>query len=1202
MQIKKFIPFIIFFIFDLYGISLQDLTSPTKSVTIPFLDPVENKKRQLEEVKDRFVSFKTKQKDLRSEIENVVGQIDRSIDEVKREITQTADSEEIEILNKEITVLSNRKQNQNSLLELLEKMEELYQKQLKVLEDFISFYKKKKEDLKQSYSWKEMQQAQAQIYELEAKIETERKLQNSFKKQKVNEKDNILSLQRQEEDFLKEADLISKKRLGQSESREQLNLRILKLKDEVIKEELLLLKEKKQYSSLRIDLLDLEIQLKDFEIEYNQHKLVVLRKNMEVIKSHLKIYQEDVNTAKDEWKSEEQKVAQIIEKINIEKNTKRQEKDKIEAQISNLKEKLKQIKESLESEKKGAEFYLIDSKVQLLEAKADKLGNELDLLDLKIEEAELQGASKKLHYEIIATRYGLDIKEVNLNEKIQYFKRQQELVLNQKKNLQEKYQTVQSLLREINRKIDNIKNKENLVQNQKDIIFKNLNKDYQEVLNNLKNASQILHQQHQVAQVYLTTNYELTQKIQEELLNQYDFTIKDLEARKIVLDIWGRSPKAITLEELQKAFYDAENFFLNLFWETPKHLGPSVLLQKSKRFSFLDIIWILVLLLAFLLSLLLIRLFLSVLYRKISNLLLERQQSSSFLYLSLVKSIIEFSLSHLLLLWSYLFIWLHIVFDFQGIFFILRYFASPYTIAMFYLCSIPILVYMSKHLLLKIKLLNEKLSYLFFAERFQNKFIFLLNAILYSSSILLPLRQAFLNYYDGSPEFPDVILAAYSLILVIVLLLFFSKEDVLKLIPSSNKFFVLVKKKIESYYYPVFIFLMGLLILSNPYIGYSNLAWYLAFVVPLSFLLIYGMFFIHNHLRKIAMFFFLREEGDELIDKFEHAKTYYGFFIVLTFLLLLFGAVILLSRIWGLDYSPSYLWKLLSEEWTIRIDENNKLGVVQFITVVTFIVSGFLISSLVNKFVLNKLFDVFRTEPGTQNTLSRIIHYLILIMAVVLGFAAVHLGYLILSGGALLVFGAGIGLKDLLLDFVAGFFVLIERPIEIGHYIQTDDIRGTVHKISPRVTTIRTARNFSIIVPNKDLVNKPIINWGQGRFAVGLELVVVVDYNSDPEKVREVLSDVVQKNPAILKVPAVVIRLDDFMESGIKFFVRAFISARRVRDQWEVASQLRFAILKAFKENSIVIPYPKLDVNLKDTRNDFVKPIDIKFDETPSNK
>ena len=232
------------------------------------------------------------------------------------------------------------------------------------------------------------------------------------------------------------------------------------------------------------------------------------------------------------------------------------------------------------------------------------------------------------------------------------------------------------------------------------------------------------------------------------------------------------------------------------------------------------------------------------------------------------------------------------------------------------------------------------------------------------------------------------------------------------------------------------------------------------------------------------------------------------------------------------------------------------------------------------KFVFNKLFDIFRTEPGAQNTMFRIAHYIINSVAFILGFAAIQLKDFIVLIGSFLAVGIGFSLKDLAADYVSGLFILIERPIEIGNFIELEDhTLGTVQKISARATTIRTARNFSVIVPNKDLVSKKLINWGHGRMSVGFELKMLFDYGQDYELIKEVLQKTIEAHEAILRVPRITIRLEEFASNGVRFFVRAFVSSRKVRDHWQVSSEIRFKLISAFRENNITLAYPQIVVH-----------------------
>ena len=237
---------------------------------------------------------------------------------------------------------------------------------------------------------------------------------------------------------------------------------------------------------------------------------------------------------------------------------------------------------------------------------------------------------------------------------------------------------------------------------------------------------------------------------------------------------------------------------------------------------------------------------------------------------------------------------------------------------------------------------------------------------------------------------------------------------------------------------------------------------------------------------------------------------------------------------------------------------------------------------------------------------SKLLHYMLICFATLLGVVYIRLESFIWYLGTLLAVGLGFALKDIMTDYVAGFFVLIERPIEIGNFIRLDhhkDMLGTIHKIDARTTTIMTRLNHAIIIPNKDLINKPIVNWGKGRFAVGFEIRITVDYDSDPDLVRNTIIEVIQKNPTILRVPNIVCRLEEFEENALYFLARAFISSRRVKESWEIAGNIRQDIVVAFRQRGIQFSFPQRVLHMKERKRPAEKnersstsPIEINFD------
>jgi len=70
----------------------------------------------------------------------------------------------------------------------------------------------------------------------------------------------------------------------------------------------------------------------------------------------------------------------------------------------------------------------------------------------------------------------------------------------------------------------------------------------------------------------------------------------------------------------------------------------------------------------------------------------------------------------------------------------------------------------------------------------------------------------------------------------------------------------------------------------------------------------------------------------------------------------------------------------------------------------------------------------------------------------------------------------GLSLQDILKNFVAGMWVLVERPFRIGDSIEVTGYSGTVEEISFRTTQLRTDDGREVIVPNGTFMTSAVVN------------------------------------------------------------------------------------------------------------------------------
>ena len=179
------------------------------------------------------------------------------------------------------------------------------------------------------------------------------------------------------------------------------------------------------------------------------------------------------------------------------------------------------------------------------------------------------------------------------------------------------------------------------------------------------------------------------------------------------------------------------------------------------------------------------------------------------------------------------------------------------------------------------------------------------------------------------------------------------------------------------------------------------------------------------------------------------------------------------------------------------------------------------ISHFVQKLVLSRLFHHLSISDSQKFALGRFTTYAFFLGGLFVGLQSlgVNLNSLVVFGGAIGV-GVGLGLQNVVSNFVAGIILLVEQPLRIGDRVETKDTLGDVVKIAARSTWIRTNDNVIIIVPNSDFINNPVTNWTANDPEVRIGIPVGVGYASDPELVKTILLKAAHEHPEVLDSPA----------------------------------------------------------------------------------
>jgi len=225
---------------------------------------------------------------------------------------------------------------------------------------------------------------------------------------------------------------------------------------------------------------------------------------------------------------------------------------------------------------------------------------------------------------------------------------------------------------------------------------------------------------------------------------------------------------------------------------------------------------------------------------------------------------------------------------------------------------------------------------------------------------------------------------------------------------------------------------------------------------------------------------------------------------------------------------------------------------------------------------------------STKIVLSNVGYYLIILLTffVALRTIGINLSSLTVILGALSV-GVGFGLQNIVSNFIAGIILMLENSIRVGDYIEiSDDIKGVVEDIQIRSTTILTNDHIEVVVPNQTLFQSNVVNWTLTERVRRFRIPFSVAYGTDLDKVEKVILEALEKsdlnyvrdNPS--KRPMVV--MVAMNSSSVDFNLDVWVSGIDLIHPRRTTSRFLKLIYKVLCENDIVIPFPQMDVHVKE--------------------
>ncbi|WP_013323778.1 mechanosensitive ion channel family protein [Gloeothece verrucosa] len=242
---------------------------------------------------------------------------------------------------------------------------------------------------------------------------------------------------------------------------------------------------------------------------------------------------------------------------------------------------------------------------------------------------------------------------------------------------------------------------------------------------------------------------------------------------------------------------------------------------------------------------------------------------------------------------------------------------------------------------------------------------------------------------------------------------------------------------------------------------------------------------------------------------------------------------------------------------------------------------------------LEKLVHIFlgnrpQIDSGSLEASLLLIRYFLIALGIV-----VILGYIGVNGTALaaitggLSVGIGFGLQQVVSNFISGFILLFEKVLKPGDIISIDNQVCEVTKLGIRATTVKMATdNSEKIIPNQKFFTSDLTTYTGSDRLVSCSIVIGVGYSSKTKQVMELLLQVADTHPQVLKNPAPLVFFVNFGDSSLNFELKIWINwLNDINTRKQIISDLCCLILETFSKHKIEIPFPQIEVHIDQIRS-----------------
>lgn len=230
---------------------------------------------------------------------------------------------------------------------------------------------------------------------------------------------------------------------------------------------------------------------------------------------------------------------------------------------------------------------------------------------------------------------------------------------------------------------------------------------------------------------------------------------------------------------------------------------------------------------------------------------------------------------------------------------------------------------------------------------------------------------------------------------------------------------------------------------------------------------------------------------------------------------------------------------------------------------------GWIVAKYLTKLIM-KVIERSSIDPSAEAFFrsSLLLIFRMIVIIIFLSQLGIDVTTIITAIGAAAV-TIGLALQDTLGNVASGILLIFTQPFKEGDYLKVGEDEGTVIKIELFTTHINTLDNKEIVIPNKNVTSKSVVNYTRNENR-RVDLDFSIAYDNDLLEVKRIIRNVLEKESRVLKNLENIVGISGHSDTCLTIDVKFWCLTS---DYWDLYYKISEDIKKAFEDNNIKLPY-----------------------------